>query len=184
MLKFCLSVLFAGVLSVAWPLTVSAANTFNGETVEELDWEMLMPADYNLEAIFAANAEQYSSLDDFDPLAEIKFKAMKEAMSSAPVVPEMDGKMVRIPGFVVPLSEEGAKITEFFLVPFFGACIHVPPPPSNQMIHVSFEPGTNVENLYDAVWVTGKLTISTVAHDLGTAGYVMDAFQIEPYEEG
>ncbi len=52
------------------------------------------------------------------------------------------------------------------------------------MIHVEFEPGTNVENLYDAVWVTGKLKIATVAHDLGTAGYVMDAFQIEPYEEG
>ncbi|WP_271273614.1 DUF3299 domain-containing protein [Aliamphritea hakodatensis] len=182
MFKFCVSVLLS--LLVLLPLPASAANTFNGEPVEELDWEMLMPADYNIEAIFAATADQYSTLDDFDPLAEIKFKALMESLASAPVVPEMDGKMIRIPGFVVPLSEEGTRVTEFFLVPFFGACIHVPPPPSNQMIHVAFEPGTNVENLYDAVWVTGKLKIATVAHDLGTAGYVMDAFQIEPYEEG
>ncbi|WP_261844325.1 DUF3299 domain-containing protein [Aliamphritea ceti] len=184
MFKFCLSALLAALLWISLPLTASAAETFNGEPVEELDWEVLMPADYNIEAIFAASADQYSSLDDFDPLADIKFKAMMQALSSAPVVPEMDGKMIRIPGFVVPLSEEGSRVTEFFLVPYFGACIHVPPPPSNQMIHVAFEPGTNVENLYDAVWVTGKLKVATVAHDLGTAGYVMDAFQIEPYEEG
>lgn len=156
------------------------AEMVNGETVEEIDWDVLMPADYYPEAVF--DTSQFGSLDDYDPMAEIKLKAMMEALSSAPVVPEMDGKMIRIPGFVVPLVEEGLKVTEFFLVPYFGACIHVPPPPSNQMLHVTFEPGTNVENLYNAIWITGKLRVDTVTNDLGTAGYKVEAFNIEPYE--
>lgn len=155
--------------------------TVNGETVKEIDWGVLMPADYYPEAVF--DTSQLDSLDDYDPMAEIKLKAMMEALSSAPVVPEMDGQMIRIPGFVVPLVEEGLKVTEFFLVPYFGACIHVPPPPSNQMLHVTFEPGTNVENLFDAVWITGKLSVMRVAHDLGTAGYKVEAFMIEPYDQ-
>ncbi|WP_417228167.1 DUF3299 domain-containing protein [Amphritea sp.] len=157
------------------------AATINGKTVEDTEWDSLMPADYSLDAIF--DTTQFGSLDDYDPLAEIKLKAMMEALSSAPVVQEMDGKMIRIPGFVVPLVEEGMAVTEFFLVPYFGACIHVPPPPSNQMIHVTFEPGTQVENLYDAVWISGELKVATVAHELGTSGYTMEAYKIEPYTE-
>ncbi|WP_290703134.1 DUF3299 domain-containing protein [Amphritea sp.] len=155
--------------------------TVNGETVEEIDWDILMPADYYPETIF--DTSQFSSLDDYDPMAEIKLEAMMEALSSAPVVQEMDGRMIRIPGFVVPLVEEGLKVTEFFLVPYFGACIHVPPPPSNQMLYVTFEPGTNVENLYDAIWITGKLSVDRVSNDLGAAGYKVEAFKIEPYEK-
>ncbi|MDO6564324.1 DUF3299 domain-containing protein [Amphritea sp. 1_MG-2023] len=157
------------------------AASINGKTVIDTEWDSLMPADYSFDAIF--DTSQFGNLDDYDPMAEIKFKAMMQALSSAPIVPEMDGKMIRIPGFVVPLVEEGMAVTEFFLVPYFGACIHVPPPPSNQMIHVTFEPGTNVENLYDAVWISGELKVATVAHQLGTSGYTMEAYQIEPYTE-
>lgn len=157
------------------------AETVNGEQVETIEWDILMPADYSPMEIF--DASQFSSLDDYDPMAEIKLKVMMEALSSAPVVPEMDGKMVRIPGFVVPLVEEGLKVTEFFLVPYFGACIHVPPPPSNQIIHVTFEPGVNVENLYDAIWIVGKLSVKTTLHELGTSGYIMDAYRVEAYTE-
>ncbi|WP_428034490.1 DUF3299 domain-containing protein [Amphritea sp.] len=157
------------------------AESVNGEPVEKIDWDILMPADYSPLAIF--DTSQFSSLDDYDPMAEIKLKAMMEALSSAPVVPEMDGKMVRIPGFVVPLVEEGMKVSEFFLVPYFGACIHVPPPPSNQIIHVSFAPGVNVENLFDAIWVVGKLSVKTTVHELGTSGYTMEAFKVEAYKE-
>ncbi len=162
-------------------VTPVSAETVNGETVEKIDWDILMPADYSPMAIF--DTSQFSSLDDYDPMAQIKLKAMMEVLSSAPVVPEVDGKMIRIPGFVVPLVEEGMKVTEFFLVPYFGACIHVPPPPSNQIIHVTYEPGVNVENLFDAIWIVGKLSVKTTMHELGTSGYNVDAFKIEPYTE-
>lgn len=168
-------------LTLMLSVGVLQAATINGKTVENMEWDSLMPADYSFDAIF--DTAQFGDLDDYDPLAEIKLKAMMEALSSAPVVPEVDGKMIRIPGFVVPLVEEGMAVTEFFLVPYFGACIHVPPPPSNQMIHVTFEPGTDVENLYDAIWVSGELKVATVAHELGTSGYTMEAYKIEPYTE-
>jgi len=104
------------------------------------------------------------------------------AMQSAPTVPDFNGQMIKIPGYVVPVESEGTNVTEFFLVPYFGACIHVPPPPSNQIIYVHFEPGTHVENLYDAVWISGRLEAETVVNDLATSGYRMEAFQIEPYD--
>lgn len=155
------------------------AETINGKPVVETKWDTLMPADYSLESIF--DTRQFANLDDSDETARLKLKALMEALSSAPTVPEIEGKMIRIPGFVVPLVEEGMAVTEFFLVPYFGACIHTPPPPSNQMIHVVYEPGINVESLYDAVWVSGEMMVSRVANELGTSGYSMEAYKIEPY---
>jgi len=154
---------------------------FNGEAVNELDWEELMPKNFTLESLLG-DMENPDTLDDLDPAATQYMDQLMAALASAPVVPEMGGKMVKIPGFVVPVQGDGINVTEFFLVPYFGACIHVPPPPSNQIIYVRFEPGTKVENLYDAIWVTGKLAIETTAHELASSGYSLEAFVIEPYE--
>ncbi|MFP3457944.1 DUF3299 domain-containing protein, partial [Psychrobacter sp. SIMBA_152] len=71
----------------------------------------------------------------------------------APVVEALDGKKVRIPGYVVQLEGDADNVTEFLLVPYFGACIHVPPPPPNQIIHVEYAEGVPYENTYDAVWI-------------------------------
>jgi len=161
--------------------SVASANMLNGEKVEEVEWEQLMPADFSLDELLGITDEM-AMIDDFDPKAQELLDQMMAAMQSAPVVPEVDGKMIRIPGYVVPLESEGQTVTTFFLVPYFGACIHVPPPPSNQIIHVNFEPGTHVENLYDAVWVTGRINTETVSNDMATSGYIMEAFQIEPYD--
>ena len=156
--------------------------TFNGEPVQVLNWEELMPADFSLDALLG-NPDEISTLDDLDPAATQYMDQMMAALASAPVVPEMDGKMVKVPGFVVPVQGDGLNVTEFFLVPYFGACIHVPPPPSNQIIYVRFEPGTKVENLYDAIWVTGKLETEVTTHELASSGYSLEAFVIEPYED-
>ncbi|MCV6590431.1 MAG: DUF3299 domain-containing protein [Marinobacterium sp.] len=171
---FCLSTLFV-------PLS-SSAESVNGQTVETLEWDNLMPADFSPDKIFAMT-EQFGSLDDFDPRAQQALDEMMISLKSAPARPELDGKMVKLPGFVVPLEGIGDQVSSFFLVPYFGACIHVPPPPANQMVHVRYEPGVRVENLYDAIWVTGKLSVAQSEHELGTAGYTMDAFRIEVYEE-
>ncbi|WP_286239568.1 DUF3299 domain-containing protein [Neptuniibacter halophilus] len=171
------SVLFFSLFS----FQVFAANLLNGETVREMEWEQLMPADFSLEDLFGQQ-DQLASIDDFDPKAQLLLDEMMAAMESAPVVPELDGAMVKLPGYVVPMESDGMNVTAFFLVPYFGACIHVPPPPSNQIVYVRFEPGTKVENLYDAIWVTGKLKTERVSNDMATSGYTMEAFQIEPYE--
>lgn len=169
-------------------LPATASSTLiNGQAITQMTWDELMPADYtlSLEDLFG-DIDPYTLdlMDDFSPEAERMLDNMMRVLASAPIVPELDQKMIRIPGFVVPLEYSEDTVSRFFLVPYFGACIHVPPPPSNQIIDIHFEPGTRVESLYDAVWITGLLTTETFSHDMGTAGYRIEAFRIEPYEYG
>ncbi|KAA0876338.1 DUF3299 domain-containing protein [Nitrincola tapanii] len=173
------SIFFALVFLSLTPSVGAAGASAKFETLE---WDDLMPEDYTLtlEDLFGVGME-IDLIDDFSPEAERYMENMLRVLASAPVREDMDQRMIRIPGFVVPLEGEGNRIYRFFLVPYFGACIHVPPPPSNQIIDVKFEPGTQVESLYDAVWISGRLTTQTFQHDLGTSGYHLEAFVIEPY---
>ncbi|MGA8135704.1 MAG: DUF3299 domain-containing protein, partial [Pseudomonas gingeri] len=98
-------------------------------------------------------------------------------------VKALDGQHVRLPGYIVPLevSEEG-RTTEFLLVPYFGACIHVPPPPSNQIVHVTSELGVKVDELYQPYWIEGDMQVKQSSSDLADAGYSMEAQKIYVYE--
>ena len=118
---------------------------------------------------------------------EIAGKRRAQANS---VVEELNGKNIRMPGYVLPIEFDGQNVTEFFLVPYVGACIHVPPPPPNQMVYVNSDVGFETEGLYDPVWVEG--TISTTGKTNPwtsfdgvleiSAGYTMQANEVEPYE--
>ncbi|USP15217.1 DUF3299 domain-containing protein [Vibrio gazogenes] len=99
------------------------------------------------------------------------------------VRPELDGKYVKIPGFVIPLEGDDQTITEFLLVPYFGACIHVPPPPPNQIIYVKFPQGAPVQELWDVIYVVGKLKAEPVSSDVADAGYKIEGSRIEPYDD-
>ena len=92
--------------------------------------------------------------------------------------------------FAVPISfrdslleGEDQLITEFFIVPFFGACLHLPPPPPNQIIHVNFESGVELPNLQAAFWFEGELKLKNVSNDMGASAYAMQINQIIPYED-
>src|SRR5215204_434930 len=82
-----------------------------------------------------------------------------------------DGKRVRIPGFIVPLEFEGDGVKTFLLVPYVGACIHVPPPPPNQIIYVESAEGINIDNPFEPVWVIGTLSTKSVITELADVGY-------------
>jgi len=174
-MKQTIKTLALSCLLLFLPLSLHAS-----EKAQEVEWEQLMPADFTLDDIFQQT--DLDSLDDYDPKAQLILDNMMAQLASAPVVPEMDGKLIRIPGFVVPVEGDEQAVTEFFLVPYFGACIHVPPPPSNQIIYVRYEAGTRLKNLFDAVWITGRLKTELVSHELASSGYSMEAFRIEPYE--
>jgi hypothetical protein len=97
---------------------------------------------------------------------------------------QFDGKMVSIPGFIVPLEDDADKVTEFLLVPFAGACIHVPPPPPNQMVYVKMNPNSKVKvSFVDPIVVTGILKISTVNSPYGSVSYNMAGTVVKPYKE-
>jgi hypothetical protein len=97
----------------------------------------------------------------------------------APVVAALDGKRVRIGGYVVSLDFDATRVKEFLLVPFVGACIHVPPPPANQIVYVKSEQGLDVSGTFDPVWVTGTLKVATAFTGLAEAGYSLVADKVE-----
>jgi hypothetical protein len=99
------------------------------------------------------------------------------------VVAELNGKRVKIGGYVVPLDFEATSVKEFLLVPFVGACIHVPPPPANQIVYVKSEKGFQVAGQFDPVWVTGTLKTEPAFTGLADTGYSLDAESVEARPE-
>jgi len=100
----------------------------------------------------------------------------------ASVTTEYNGKRVSLPGFMVPLDYSGSGVTTFLLVPYVGACIHVPPPPPNQIIYVEAVEPYEVVGFFEAITVTGTMATTAVATDLAEIGYVMADAEVEPYE--
>jgi uncharacterized protein len=99
------------------------------------------------------------------------------------VVTDLDSKRVRIGGYVVPLDFEATNVKEFLLVPFVGACIHVPPPPPNQIIYVKTAKGFDVAGSFDPVYVTGTLKVASQYTGLAETGYTIDADKVETRKE-
>jgi hypothetical protein len=160
---------------------------------EEIEWTELMPAE-DLEALqnppdYIMDIEEGSAEDKVvnqgeKPTDMFFDDEYQRALLSTTVVSEMDGKAIRIPGFIVPLEFNDDKtVSQFFLVPFFGACIHVPPPPPNQVIHVTSSNGVKLENLYTPHWVSGVVNSVFIENEIASATYAMDAVDVEVYWE-
>jgi hypothetical protein len=152
-----------------------------GPPGEELTWDDLLPADWQPEKLLESfNVEE---VGDEDPRAADLMAKLEALWKDAPMVPELDGKRVRLPGFVVPVDLQETKIQTFLLVPYFGACIHVPPPPANQTVLVHTRDGQPyVGALFDTVWVEGDMRVDTFDSDLGRAGYAIEQARVWPYE--
>lgn len=155
----------------------------------ELEWDQLMPPGY-VESIFNSTINNFSATDsiDFDDDSEegiAAYEELRTQLSSAPIVPELNNQLIKIAGFIVPLDFdfEAETFNNFLLVPYFGACIHVPPPPSNQVIHIQSAKPLDQELLDYAVWVTGELTTESVYSEEAYAGYSIKNAQLEIYEE-
>jgi hypothetical protein len=94
----------------------------------------------------------------------------------------IDGTIVRVPGFVVPLDDLQEEGAEFLLVPYYGACIHTPPPPPNQMVFVKMDGSKTVKlSLFEPVWIEGRLRIRNVDSPYGAVGYEMAGMKVVPY---
>ena len=149
--------------------------------VRTIAWEQLMPPGWDpYKDLKALNLE---GLKDNDPKADEVLKKIRKMWDNAPINPQVLGQNVRIPGFMVPLEElpEGSK--EFLLVPYFGACVHSPPPPANQIVHVVLDKPTQRIRLMDTLWVTGVLSATQTDSHMGMASYRIDAKAVAPYRE-
>ncbi|MFN7453337.1 MAG: DUF3299 domain-containing protein [Pseudobdellovibrionaceae bacterium] len=94
----------------------------------------------------------------------------------------LDGQLVRIPGFMVPLEDNMRSVAEFLLVPSPQACIHVPPPPPNQMVLVEMPSGKEVEVQWGPIWIYGKLNLKSKRHLYGETSFTMVGERVESYK--
>ena len=167
------------------------ASIAHAKDYEMIEWPALMPAE-DLEALlnppeFISGIEDGSSEDDLAALENSESEEIaryQQALTSAEVVPAFNGKAIKLPGFIVPLeSDDQQRVTEFFIVPYFGACLHLPPPPPNQIIYVKHKEGIQLNSLYDPFWFEGTLDIAMNSNELGTSAYTLILDNAMPYEE-
>jgi hypothetical protein len=147
--------------------------------LRDLNWDDLTPKDWDPLKQFRDT--NFGALNDADPKAIAMLRRMRETWDNAPTNNALDGQLIRIAGYLVPLDETKAGLTNFLLVPYFGACIHTPPPPSNQIIDVTPKLPTKGWRPMDTVWVSGTLHTLRSETYMGVSSYRMDALSVEPY---
>ena len=159
--------------------TVEWADLIPPEVLEIL----LNPPSYIAE-IEDGSAEDQITSQMKNTLAEEEEDAYRRALASTDVNPSMDGQKIRIPGFVVPLEfDEEQSISQFFLVPYFGACLHMPPPPPNQIILVDAPEGVQMSALYEPFWLEGEVSTVVTENDMAKSAYAMQLHKLSPYSE-
>ena len=164
------------VLGAKAPAAAPKAGAFR-----EIRWDELVPK--NWDPMKDLKGLDLSALNDADPRANEMLKKMRQVWDNAPANPALDGQAIRIPGYVVPLEEGPDGPKEFLLVPYFGACIHSPPPPANQIIHVLPRSVPKGVRSMDPVWISGTLVREKTDSYMGAAGSRMQAQLVEPYVE-
>ena len=152
---------------------------------EEIGWAELIPEGYNPEEAVREYLEQLEKLQDGDREAAVIYGKIQAELDNAPVNMALDGKKIKMPGFIAPLENDNGVINEFLLVPYFGACIHSPPPPMNQTVMVKAKKGQGVksDDSYSPIWITGTLKAVEERTSIGAAGYRIENAVIEPYKD-
>lgn len=183
MMKTLLRIMTSAVAVVSLFGSANAA-----DNPRELKWAELMPPmqaapPVKPKTFFSGSTPAPADGPPPPPLAEGDWMSVKRRQpgnDQAPrVVTELNGKRVKIGGYVVPLDFEATTVKEFLLVPFVGACIHVPPPPANQIVYVKTDKGFEIKDTFDPVTVTGTIKTETAFTGLADAGYSIDAETVE-----
>ena len=174
--------LISSVLLIGMFICVSV-NAENQDLLT-LTWEDLIPESAKIKnPMDELTKEEYYALtdDEYQSIMEDYQAKLEHSIATASIVSELNGKVVTLSGYAVPLDFEAEKVHEFLLVPYFGACIHVPPPPLNQTVFVRVENGTDLNGLWDAISVTGEMETTHISTDLAHAGYQIQADEIKSY---
>ncbi len=143
-----------------------------GVAAKEIEWAELIPKSWDPAKLFR-ELKLDEIRGDADPRAIEAMDKMRKAFNEAPIEPSLNGQKIKILGFLVPLDMTPQAVGDFLLVPFFGACIHTPPPPANQIIHVKPAEPLKGMRAMETVWVEGVLETTSSATSMGHAGYVL-----------
>lgn len=159
-----LTLITALLLLAATPLMAA------DQAVRELDWLELMPKD-EVDSLMETPAVTHEG--SFKQMQTGSFRAIKE----------LNGLKVKIAGYIVPVEVDGdSQMSEFFIVPYFGACIHVPPPPPNQIILARLAKPIPVTEIYDAYWIEGTLNVEQIKNDIAASAYTLTTTKVALWE--
>jgi hypothetical protein len=170
----------------------SVANTLSHQTLseesqpvsKEIGWDELMPEGNRQDDILAKYQSRIDSLQDDSEESWQLYQAIEEEIANAPLNEKLNDQWIKLPGFIAPIELKGTLITEFLLVPYFGACIHVPPPPVNQIVLVKTAQGHGIktDDAFQPVWVMGQISVQRKKTEVGEAGYRISEAIIAPYK--
>lgn len=138
----------------------------------EITWDDLLPPGVPYSEIIGEGEIDEAS-DTWNPIYDANGVKLNE---------DLDDAYIKMPGYIIPLDLSAEGVTEFMLVPYVGACIHTPPPPANQLVMVNAAQPWPSDNLWDAVWVTGRMHTRLQSTELGQTGYAIVADAMEVYE--
>lgn len=153
-----------------------------------LGWSALLPKDFSTDALLKKFQKDLDRLDQLPEESEEGLKIVERIqaeLDNIPTNPKWDGKWISLPGYIAPLETQNAVVTRFLLVPYFGACIHVPPPPVNQTILVEMKQkhGIALHLSEYPFMMTGKLSLDKTKTDIGNAGYHLKQATAEVYHD-
>lgn len=153
--------------------------------IENITWDTLIPDDYDANEKINELKEQLNQFRDNDPEAMVIYGNMQAELDNSPVNTSLDGKTIKMPGFIAPLEVANGVVSEFLLVPYYGACMHLPPPPMNQTVFIKADKGQGIkfEDVDLPVWITGKLKTVEERTDIGAAGYRIEKAKVEIYKD-
>lgn len=150
-----------------------------------LEWDDLIPAGYSTAEVWARYEDQFAELEFGTEEETALYAQVQSEIDHEIVEPDLDGQQIRMTGFVAPLTYDEEIVTEFLLVPYFGACIHVPAPPSNQTVMVTVDKanGFTVDEAWGAVWVEGTINVEAADNELGASSYMITGGASGVYED-
>jgi uncharacterized protein len=155
-------------------VTVGARSMSTARGGTDITWEQLLPESAKVGGVAGAlsGVVQHGQLQGLQSVSP----------ESVELVTTWVGDRVRLPGYVVPLDFAGSRVTGFLLVPYMGACIHVPPPPPNQIVYVHTREPIEIDEIFEAVYATGTFEADMISTELAQVGYRIIDATVEPYE--
>lgn len=161
--------MLAGMAATTAAMALSSGAA-RAEDYVDLDWQDLLPEGQT------ASANPLRGLINHDTAPISSRQPLSTGVRS-----DWNGQIVRLSGFIVPIEYSGTGVTAFLLVPYVGACVHVPPPPANQLVFVTTEVPYETGGLFEAVDVIGMFGVSSISTQVAQVGYALSADRIVPY---
>ncbi|HEX2539695.1 MAG TPA: DUF3299 domain-containing protein [Caldimonas sp.] len=172
--------------ALVWLLAAAGAAraASDAQGYETTSWPALLPPGWNTQAVLGPL--RLDRIDDNDPQAEEILRKVRALLDNAPPNPDVHDRRLRLGGYMVPLQfVKQRHVSEFLLVPYYGACLHSPAPPANQVVHVTpAEPVSPEVRNTSAVWVAGTMKVVRSDSDLGAACYRMSGADVKPHKAG